>query len=66
MSKSHIWDSIMAIRVAKHGYFSALVVSADRHPTALFKVTCSLLGKDEPLNYLEGGGRNWHLAGKVV
>lgn len=36
--------------------FSALDVSADSHPTALFKVTCSLLGKDEPLNYLKGGG----------
>lgn len=66
MSKSHIWDSIMAIRVAKHGYFSALVMSADSHPTSLFKVTCFLLGKDEPLNYLEGGVRNWYLACKLV
>lgn len=63
MSKSHIWDSIMAIRVAKHDYFSALVMSADTHPISLFKVTCFLLGKDEPFNYLEGGVRNciWHV-----
>lgn len=38
----------------KHKYFSVLIVPADNQPTALFKVNCLLLGKEDTEVHLMG------------
>lgn len=43
---------LVAVRVAKCQYFSALIASTECHPTALFKITQSLLGKVGPVTHL--------------
>lgn len=49
----------MAMRVAKHQYFSALIAFADNHLMTLFRITQTLLGVLEV--YLQGCAEEFSL-----
>lgn len=57
-----------AVRMLKHNYFPAIIVSIDSHPAALFRVTQSLLGGNNTKVQLKSHYEEYavHLANKIA